>query len=61
MVVMRTVERVTPTTSNGYGLKVTFTYTSFDKKEIDFIEDQASKVSDVIIMEVNAAESEVEK
>ena len=61
MVVMRTVERVTPNTSNGYGLKVIFTYTSFDKKEIDFIEEQASKVSDVIIMEVNSVESEVEK
>lgn len=60
MIVTTQVEKITPNTTNGYGLKVTFTYTSFDKKEIDFIEEQARKITDTVtVMEVKAAESKV--
>lgn len=48
MLVATAVERMTPNTSNGYGVKVTFTYTSFDKKEIDFIEEQARKITNKV-------------
>ena len=50
------VERIAPNTSNGYGLRVTFTYTSFDAKEIDFIEEQARKITNIVV-EVNADEN----
>lgn len=55
MVVMTTVEKIAPNTTNGYGLKVSSTYTSFDKKEIDFIEEQARKIADTVtVVEVKA-------
>ena len=46
--VTTTVERISPNTSSGYGVKVAFTYTSFDKKEIDFIEEQAKKIINAV-------------
>ncbi len=52
-----TYERLEPTTSIGEGLKVTYTYSSFDKAEIDAMEsvyDDAYKNG--TIMEVNADE-----
>ena len=53
MIVVNTVERLTPTSSSGYGVKVSFIYTSFDEKEIDFIEKQARKITNTVV-EVNA-------
>lgn len=55
MNVTTTVERLTPTSSSGYGVKVSFIYTSFDEKEIDFIEEQARKITNTVA-EVNADE-----
>lgn len=53
MIATATVERLTPNTSSGYGIKMTFLYTSFDVKEIDFIEEQARKITNTVI-EVDA-------
>lgn len=53
MIVVNTVERLTPTSSSGYGVKVSFIYTSFDEKEINFIEEQARKITNTVV-EVNA-------
>jgi hypothetical protein len=49
MIVVNTVERLTPTSSSGYGVKVSFIYTSFDEKEIDFIEEQARKITNTVV------------
>lgn len=56
MIATATVERLTPNTSSGYGVKVTFLYTSFDAKEIDFVEEQARKITNTVV-EVNADEN----
>ena len=53
MTATTTVERLAPSSSSGYGVRVSFTYISFDKKEIDFIEEQARKITNTVV-EVNA-------
>lgn len=55
MTTTTTVERLTPNSSSGYGVRVSFTYISFDKKEIDFIEEQARKITNTVV-EVTADE-----
>ena len=39
MILIKHFERLEPDTFNGYQIKVTFRYSSFDKKEIDAIEE----------------------
>ena len=41
------IERLTPTSSMGYGVKATFVFTSFDENKIDALERQLN--NDVLI------------
>ena len=56
MTVTTQIERLKPSTSTGEGLKVTFYYTSFNPKEIDFVEEQARKITNTVV-EVKADEN----
>ena len=38
MILTTFIERLKPDTANGHKLKLTFQYTSFDKKEVDAVE-----------------------
>lgn len=42
--VTKIIERLTPTSSMGYGVKATFVFTSFNKSEIDAVERQMNTV-----------------
>lgn len=49
-------ERIMPNTSSGYGIKVTYICTSFDKKEIDLVEESVEKA-----INLNTTDEEVLK
>ena len=53
--ITKIIERLTPTSSMGYGVKVTFVFTSFNKQEIDAVERQMNTVV------LNCTEKEEEK
>lgn len=55
MNVTTTINRLIPCSSSGYGVKITFTYTSFDEKEIDFVEEHFNNIINTVV-EVNANE-----
>lgn len=42
--VTKNIERLTPTSSMGYGVKVTFVFTSFDENKIDAVEKQMNNI-----------------
>ena len=42
--VTKNIERLTPTSSMGYGVKVTFVFTSFDENKIDAVERQMNNI-----------------
>ena len=42
--ITKIIERLTPTSSMGYGVKATFVFTSFNKQEIDAVERQMNTV-----------------
>ena len=42
--VTKNIERLPPTSSMGYGVKVTFVFTSFDENKIDAVEKQMNTV-----------------
>ena len=42
--ITKIIERLTPTSSMGYGVKVTFVFTSFDKNKIDAVERQMNNI-----------------
>lgn len=43
------IERLEPTTSNGEGLRIIQTYNSFDKAEIDKLEDTYRKWNNTVM------------
>lgn len=55
-----TAEKLKPDTVSGYGVKVSYIYTSFDHKEIEAVEKEASKISNIII-DVKAGSEKMNK
>ena len=43
------VERIKPTTSNGFGVKVISTYTSFNESDIDLIEKTYRQYHNIVV------------
>lgn len=55
MTVLTEIERLKPSTISGEGVRISYTYTSFDKAEIDRLEEDAkSSLGYVTILEVKA-------
>ena len=55
MIVTSDVERIPTSSGTGFGVKVTFTYTSFNEKEIDIIEEELKLITNTYV-EVNTNE-----
>ena len=52
MILRQTIERLEPDSANGHQMKVVFHYSSFDEKEIDYMEKaMRSQIGDGIIAE----------
>ena len=54
MILRQTVERLEPDSANGHQMKVIFHYSSFDEREIDYMEKaMRSQIGDGVISEYN--------
>lgn len=53
MMITTTVKRLKPDTIMGYSVQITHTYTSFDKAEIDSIEEQMRQFDNVVWNKTN--------
>lgn len=58
MNIITTVERLEPSTTIGEAVKITYTYSSFNKKVIDELEKEMSRINDVVVVVIEGSDSE---